>query len=80
MLGRPLGSLSCYSWARLSLKYHWYWLSQEGPAFGALIIGCGLAYFLHHSGKPFGLSLLIGVVIAVADYFILVWLKNRGVG
>ncbi len=53
---------------------------QEGPAFGALIIGCGLAYFLHHSGKPFGLSLLIGVVIAVADYFILVWLKNRGVG
>ena len=53
---------------------------QEGPVFGALIIGCGLTYFLYRSGKPLGLSLLIGVAIAVADYFILVWLKNRGIG
>ena len=53
---------------------------QEGPAYGALIIGCGLAYFLHHSGKPLWFSLLIGVAIAVADYFVLVWLKNKGIG
>ena len=52
---------------------------QEGPAFGALIIGCGLAYFLHHSGKPLGLSLMVGVGVAVADYVLIVWLKNRGI-
>ena len=52
---------------------------QEGPAFGAVLIGCGLAYFLFRSGKPLVLSLLGGVVAAVADYVLIVWLKNRGI-
>lgn len=52
---------------------------QEGPAFGAALIGCGLAYFLHRSGKPLALSLLVGVVIGVADYVLIVWLKSRGI-
>ena len=52
---------------------------QEGPAFGAVLIGCGLAYFLFRSGKPLVLSLLGGVVAAVADYALIVWLKNRGI-
>ena len=51
---------------------------QEGPAFGAALICCGLAYFLHRSGKPLALSLLVGVAVGVADYVLLVWLKRRG--
>ena len=52
---------------------------QEGPAFGALIIGCGLTYFLARAGKPIWLSLLAGAAVAVADYVFLVWLKSRGI-
>lgn len=52
---------------------------QEGPAFGAALIGCGLAYFLHRSGKPLALSLLAGVIVGVADYVLIVWLKSRGI-
>ena len=52
---------------------------QEGPAFGAIIIGCGLAYFLYHSGKPLGFSIMGGVVVGIADYVLIIWLKNRGI-
>lgn len=51
---------------------------QEGPAFGALVIGAGFAYFLQRSGKPLGISLLVGIAIGLADYVLLAWMKNRG--
>ena len=51
---------------------------QSGPAFGAVIIGGGLAYLLYRSGKPIGLSILVGAAIGIADYVFLVWFNNRG--
>ena len=52
---------------------------QSGPAFGAAIIGVGLSYLLYRSGKPLGLSLLMGAGVAIADYVLLIWLKSRGI-
>lgn len=52
---------------------------QSGPAFGAAVIGVGLTYLLYRSGKPLGLSLLVGAGVAIADYVFLVWLKSRGI-
>jgi len=52
---------------------------QSGPAFGAAIIGVGFAYLLHRSGKPLGVSILVGAAIGAADYVVLIWLKNRGI-
>lgn len=49
---------------------------QSGPAFGAAIIGVGLAYFFYRSGKPLGFSILGGAAIGIADYAFLIWLKN----
>ena len=49
---------------------------QEGPAFGALVIGFGFAYFMYEAQKNVFFSLLLGLVIAVADYFFLVWVSG----
>ena len=51
---------------------------QDGPAFGALLIGMGLAFFLNRAGKPLWFSLLMGIAIGLAIYGLTVWLKNRG--
>ena len=50
---------------------------QEGPLFGALIIGAGIGFLYHQQTGDLGLAALIGVGIAVADYVIVVWLKTR---
>lgn len=50
---------------------------QEGPAFGALLMGMGLAFFLNRAGKPLWLSLLGGVGFGLAIYTSIVWLKRR---
>ena len=42
---------------------------QEGPAFGALVIGFGFAYFMYEAQKNIFFSVLLGLVVAVADYF-----------
>jgi len=49
---------------------------QEGPAFGALIIGGGFAYFLYGKTQNILLAAGVGIVVAVADYFFLVWINN----
>lgn len=51
---------------------------QSGPAFGAAVIGVGLAYLLFRSGKSVGFSIIVGAAIGVADYILLIWLKSRG--
>lgn len=51
---------------------------QEGLAFGALLIAMCLAFFLNRAGKPIWFSLLLGVAIGLAVYFVSAGLKNRG--
>ncbi len=51
---------------------------QEGPAFGGLLIGMGLAFFLNRSGKPLWFSLLMGIAVGLAIYALSIWLKHRG--
>jgi len=46
---------------------------QEGPAFGAAIIGIGLGVMIWKSTGQFLLAVLAGLVIAGADYFFLIW-------
>jgi len=53
---------------------------QEGPAFGALIIGFGLAYLLYHAGKPIWMAVGAGLIAALLDYVILVFLKSKNIG
>lgn len=50
---------------------------QEGPAFGALIIGMGLAFLMNAKGFPLWQSIGAGVVIGLVDYFILSLFKSR---
>lgn len=49
---------------------------QEGPAFGALIIGCGVAYLLQRQMQNLLLAAGAGIAVALADYFFLVWIQN----
>lgn len=49
---------------------------QEGPAFGALIIGVGLAYLIWSKTQNIVYAVLAGIAVAIADYFILIWLNQ----
>ena len=49
---------------------------QEGPAFGALIIGAGFTYFIHRQTQNILLAAGAGVGIAVLDYIFLIWINN----
>jgi len=49
---------------------------QEGPAFGALIIGGGLGYLLYNRTQNILLAVCAGIAVALADYFFLVWINN----
>ena len=49
---------------------------QEGPAFGALIIGAGFTYFIHRQTQNIFLAAGAGVGIAGLDYFFLIWINN----
>ena len=53
---------------------------QEGPAFGALIIGGGVGYLLIRAGKPVWMGLAVGLAVGIADYAVLVFLKSKGIG
>ena len=53
---------------------------QEGPAFGALIIGGGVGYLLIRAGKPVWMGLAVGLAVGLADYAVLVFLKSKGIG
>ena len=49
---------------------------QEGPAFGALIIGAGFTYFIHRQTQNILLAAAAGIAIAVLDYVFLIWINN----
>lgn len=49
---------------------------QEGPAFGALIIGAGFTYFIHRQTQNILLAAAAGIAIAVLDYAFLIWINN----
>lgn len=53
---------------------------QQGPAFGALIIGSGLAVLFYQQSQNLALALLIGAGVGIVDYLVLAWvakLKER---
>ena len=47
---------------------------QEGPAFGALIIGMGLAFLINRQSENLVAAIIIGALVALADYFLLIWI------
>ena len=49
---------------------------QEGPAFGALIIGAGLGYLLYNRTQNVLLAAIVGIAVALADYFFLIWINT----
>ncbi len=49
---------------------------QEGPAFGALIIGAGVGYLVHQKTNSPSLALGAGLGIAIADYVLVVVIKK----
>jgi len=49
---------------------------QEGPAFGALIIGSGVIYLLYNQTQNILLSSGAGIAVALADYFFLIWIQS----
>ena len=50
---------------------------REGPAFGAVIIGIGLAYLMNGKGFPLWQSLGAGIVVGVIDYLFIVFIQER---
>ncbi len=50
---------------------------REGPAFGALIIGMGLAFLMNSKGFPLWQSIGAGTVIGAVDYFFIVFIQER---
>lgn len=49
---------------------------EEGPAFGAIIIGAGVGYFVYESSQNMRLAMAAGIAIGVADYFLLLWISQ----
>jgi len=49
---------------------------QEGPAFGALIIGVGVAYLMYKKTNNVVQAIGLGVVIAIADYVLVLVIKR----
>lgn len=50
---------------------------QEGPAFSGLFIGMGLVFLINNQTGNLPLALFSGVVVGLADYFILAWVNDR---
>lgn len=49
---------------------------QEGPLFGALIIGIGVGYLVYSKTQNFMYAALAGIGLAVVDYIFLMWIKK----
>lgn len=49
---------------------------QAGPLFGALIIGCGLAYLVYGRTQNLLLAIAAGLAVALADYVVLLWIDK----
>lgn len=50
---------------------------REGPAFGALIMGSGLAFVMNAKGFPLWQALGAGIIIGLADYAFIVLVQER---
>lgn len=48
---------------------------QEGPAFGALIIGCGVAFLTYKKTSSNLLAIGLGLGVALADYVLVIAIK-----
>lgn len=49
---------------------------QEGPAFGALIIGAGVAFLTYKKTNNGILALGLGAGVAIADYILVLVIKR----
>lgn len=49
---------------------------QEGPAFGALIIGVGLGYMVVRQTQNILLAVPAGIAVALIDYVFLIWIAS----
>jgi len=49
---------------------------QEGPLFGALIIGVGVGYLVFAKTQNILYAALAGIGLAAADYIFLSWIKK----
>ncbi len=49
---------------------------DEGPAFGAILIGGGVGFLVWQKYHNFGLALAVGLGLTIADYIFVVALKN----
>jgi len=49
---------------------------QEGPAFGALIIGCGVAFLIYKKTNNMVQAAGLGAIIAIADYVLILVIKS----
>lgn len=50
---------------------------EEGPIFGALIIGVGIGYLYYFETGDLLTASLIGLGIIIADYVLVVQIKRR---
>ena len=44
---------------------------QEGPLFGALIIGFGIGFLTFNKTNNIGLGVLLGLAVSIADYVLI---------
>lgn len=49
---------------------------QEGPVFGALIIGIGVAFLFYKKTNNIVQAIGLGAVIAIADYVLVLFIKR----
>jgi len=49
---------------------------QEGPAFGALIIGCGVGFLTYKKTNNIVQAAGLGVIIAIVDYVLVLAIKS----
>jgi len=49
---------------------------QEGPAFGAAIIGSGLAFLVWKKTQNLFFAIIAGIGIAIVDYVVLLWIQS----
>lgn len=49
---------------------------QEGPLFGALIIGFGVGFLTFKKTNNIGLAILLGLAVCIADYVLIMVIKT----
>jgi hypothetical protein len=49
---------------------------ETGPAFGALIIGCGIGFLIGQRTGNILYGIVAAVLITIADYFFILWTNS----